>query len=79
MNVHRYEDKLASADKIYDYLNDPLILLFYNFLKWVLPKFTTLNKLFQSEKVVLTSIHNKMEEIYTGIVYTHNILFSLFD
>lgn len=46
MNVHRYEDKLASADKIYDYLNDPLILLFYNFLKWVLPKFTTLNKLF---------------------------------
>lgn len=68
--VHRYEEKLASAEKIYNYLNDPLILLYYQFLKWVLPKFTTLNKLFQSGKVVLTSMHSNMEEIYTGNIIT---------
>lgn len=65
-NLHRFEERVTSGDNIYDYLNDPLLLLFYKFLEWVLPKFVNLNKLFQSEKSVIALIHSKMEETYTG-------------
>lgn len=47
-------------------LNDPLILLFFNFLDWVLPKFVNLNKLFQNERSIIAILHTKMIETYKG-------------
>lgn len=58
------------ADTILESLNDPLVLLFFKFLEWVLPKFTNMNKLFQSEKSEIAIVHSKMEEIYKGIYYS---------
>lgn len=47
--------------------------LFYQFLEWVLPKFTHLNKLFQSEKCVIVTLYSKMAVTYTGIAITNYI------
>lgn len=57
------------SDSIYKGLNDPLNLLFFNFLEWVLPKFINLNKLFQSEKSVIAILHTQMMETYKGIYW----------
>lgn len=38
------------------------------YLSWILPKFTNFNKLFQSEKVVITSLNEKVREKYKDIL-----------
>lgn len=48
-------EKLVAAQQILECLTDPVVKLFYLFLQWVLPRFTSLNKYFQSEKVVVTA------------------------
>ncbi|XP_025205739.1 uncharacterized protein LOC112602039 [Melanaphis sacchari] len=53
-------EKLLSSKTIYDQLNDPFTKAFYLFLEWVLPKFVLLNKYFQSDKIVLDVLHEKM-------------------
>lgn len=36
-----------------------------SYLSWILPKFTTLNRYFQSANMILTTLHNKMIITYT--------------
>ncbi|KAL5238901.1 hypothetical protein ACI65C_006311 [Semiaphis heraclei] len=65
------EQRLIMADTIFDSLHDPLVLLNFKFLEWVLPKFTTMNELFQSEKSEIAILHSKMEEIYKELLYSY--------
>ncbi|KAK5648347.1 hypothetical protein RI129_003239 [Pyrocoelia pectoralis] len=53
------EHRLLASEEIYQDLNDKSIKLFYIFLHWILPKFVDLNKFFQSDKVVITLLHDK--------------------
>ncbi|KAL1280060.1 hypothetical protein QQF64_014660 [Cirrhinus molitorella] len=55
------EARLTAAENIFHSLNDESLHLYYYFLEWVLPKFTDLNQYFQSEKVVITSLKNKID------------------
>ncbi|XP_011858405.1 PREDICTED: uncharacterized protein LOC105555964 [Vollenhovia emeryi] len=64
-------EKLLSVEQIYNALNDPLIHLFYLFLEWVLPKFVTLNRYFQSDKVVIVNLYSKMKVAYTDILCSY--------
>ncbi|CAK1583027.1 unnamed protein product [Parnassius mnemosyne] len=61
-------EKLVSTEIIFNNLNDPFIKLYFNFLAWILPKFTEFNKFFQSENVVITSLNDKIHEIYRDIL-----------
>ncbi|KAJ8872996.1 hypothetical protein PR048_026612 [Dryococelus australis] len=54
------EDCTMAAEEIFSALRDPFMKLFYIFQKWVLPKFVSVNKYFQYEKVVLTVLKEKM-------------------
>lgn len=58
------EHRLIASEEIYLALNKNEMKLFYIFLEWVLPKFVELNKYFQSEKVVISYLHNKMVICY---------------
>lgn len=57
-------ERVSSVENILNCLNDPLIKLYFMFLDYVLPKFTSLNTYFQSSKVVITDLHEKMTSTY---------------
>lgn len=61
-------EKLVSTEVIHNALNDPIIKMYYSFLAWILPKFTDFNKFFQSESVMITSLNDKIREIYRDIL-----------
>ncbi|CAG5029609.1 unnamed protein product [Parnassius apollo] len=61
-------ERLVSTELIFNSLNDPFMQLYYLFLSWILPKFTNFNKLFQSEKVVITCLNEKVREMYKDIL-----------
>lgn len=54
------EEKNASDDRILLYLRDKQVHLFFLFLDWVLPKFKRLNAYFQTERTVVTKVHQQM-------------------
>lgn len=60
--------RLLAIDQILQALDNPLIKLFYLFLQWILPKFNNLNILFQSEKVVLTTLYDKISIAYQELL-----------
>lgn len=60
--------KLHSAELINLGLNDCVIKLYYYFLSWILPKFTEFNKHFQTQKVVITELHEKIRILYQDIL-----------
>ncbi|KAJ8381342.1 hypothetical protein SKAU_G00021200 [Synaphobranchus kaupii] len=62
------EARLNAAENIFNALNNESLRLYFYFLDWVLPKFTGLNKHFQSEKVVITTLRNKMCETYKDLL-----------
>jgi len=62
------EQKLHTTEFIFNSLNDPFMKLHFYFLSWILPKFTELNKYFQTERVVITDIHEKIRLLYTTIL-----------
>lgn len=61
-------EKLISTEIIFKNLNEPFIKLYFNFLAWILPKFTDFNKSFQSESVMITLLNDKVHEIYRDIL-----------
>lgn len=61
----------VNADHIYYLLNDPFMKLFYEFLEWVLPKFTTFNRFFQSNTVVVTELHERTRDLYKEILLSY--------
>lgn len=65
------EENESEIVKINNYLQDPTIKLYYYFLLWILPKFTGLNKLFQSDKPLIAVIHKKMTVTYLDLLKTY--------
>jgi hypothetical protein len=68
---HWFEDKTHGAENLKKWLNDPFIKLYFIFLQWVLPKVTEMNACFQSSKVVVTSLLEKMSECYKFLLATY--------
>lgn len=56
------------AESIFKQLHDPFTKAYFLFLDFILPKFTYLNQYFQTEKVILPSLHEKMEFTYKEIL-----------
>ncbi|XP_043271187.1 uncharacterized protein [Venturia canescens] len=67
----RFTERLAAVDTILFWLDDPLFRMFYLFLEWVLPKFTQLNKLFQSEKPVITTMYDSISSTYIELLKSY--------
>jgi hypothetical protein len=65
------EHRLLASEEIYNALNNLEIKLFLIFLNWVLPKFVDLNKYFQSEKVVILNLHEKMADTYKDLLLSY--------
>lgn len=63
-------DRLKVAENIYHRLHDPSLFMYYTFLNYILPKITSLNKLFQSDKTVIDSVYTKMSELYKDILFS---------
>ncbi|KAL5237008.1 hypothetical protein ACI65C_004418 [Semiaphis heraclei] len=61
-------DKLLSSETIYNQLMDPFTKGYFYFLQWILPKFTTLNQYFQTDNIVLNTLHKKMEITFKDIL-----------
>ena len=58
----------ASIVQTYEMLHDPYCRLHFCFLDSVLQKFIYFNFLFQSECVVITSLHSQACELYKDIL-----------
>lgn len=67
-NSQWQEHKTLASEHINIALNNPLIKLYYLFLRWVLPKIVQLNELFQSEKVIITDLHTNMKIMYIDLL-----------
>ncbi len=65
------QEKLPGAESIFMGLNDPFMKLYYLFLKWALPKFTKVNRYFQSSQVVITDVHEGMQELYKDFLSSY--------
>jgi len=61
-------EKLVPAENIHFQLNDPFTKAYFYFLEWILPKFTGMNQYFQSEYVVINTLNEKMELVYTDLL-----------
>ncbi|KAL5246452.1 hypothetical protein ACI65C_013860 [Semiaphis heraclei] len=68
LNEKWLSEKLASTRIICEQLNDPFTKAFYLLMEWVLPKFTLLNKYFQSEKVILDKLHERIMVAYKDLL-----------
>lgn len=62
------DQKLLSTEHIYISLNDKFMKLYYYFLAWILPKFNEFNRYFQSQKVVISDLHDKIRCLYQEIL-----------
>ncbi|KAK4326986.1 hypothetical protein Pmani_002537 [Petrolisthes manimaculis] len=70
-DLHYQHQKKYNATLVaqaYEMLHDPYCRLYYCFLDSVLQKFTQFNLLFQSECVVITSLHGQACELYKDIL-----------
>lgn len=63
-------EKLGVTESIVQQLNDPFTKAYYLFLEWILPKFANLNQYFQTSKVVLNVLHEKMVITYKELLCT---------
>lgn len=61
-------DRLVSSQNILSALKNPIYKLYLFFLKFVLPKFTNFNKLFQSEKPNLHILDKCLETTYKAFL-----------
>ncbi|KAJ2954891.1 hypothetical protein O0L34_g3212 [Tuta absoluta] len=57
-------ERSLSGQAILDLLLDPYMKLYFDFLAWVLPKFTTYNKYFQYAEVVVTELDARVKDMY---------------
>lgn len=63
-------ERLHSVEKIYQTLSDPYTKLYFLFLDFILPKVTQINEFFQSDKVIIAEVYDKMEYMYKEILYS---------
>ena len=61
-------EKLVAAESSFNSLHDPFVKLYFLFLDWVLPKFTEFNRFFQSDKVVITVLHDKILMLFRDLL-----------
>lgn len=62
------EEKLESVSKIVKEMSDPSVLMYLQFLGYILPKVSELNKYFQSEKPLIHSLQFKIIKFYKLIL-----------
>lgn len=62
------EEKLIATEVVFNNLSNPFMKMYFNFLVWILPKFTEFNKFFQSESVVIPLLNDKIQAIYTDFL-----------
>ncbi|GBP33090.1 Zinc finger protein 862 [Eumeta japonica] len=63
--------RLHAVEQIVQALENPIMKLFYLLVEWVLPKFTKLNELFQSESVILTNLYSRMTVTYQELLESY--------
>ncbi|XP_064111176.1 uncharacterized protein LOC135218659 [Macrobrachium nipponense] len=63
-----FSEKVVSAELIFHDLHNPFIKSYYLFLEWILPKFTNFNTYFQSDKTVITVLHEKLCILYRELL-----------
>ena len=61
-------DRLLQSERLLSLLQNPHFKLFYQFLAFVLPKFTNFNLLFQSASPNLHKLHNECESLYRDLL-----------
>lgn len=59
-----------SAESVHLGLHDPFIKSYFLFLQWALPKFTSLNKYFQSESAIVANVHERMSLAFMDLLRT---------
>lgn len=62
-------ERSLSGPAILDLLHDPYMKLYFEFLTWILPTFTTFNKYFQSVEVVVTELDVNVKEMYMDFLF----------
>ncbi|XP_076032994.1 uncharacterized protein LOC143020457 [Oratosquilla oratoria] len=62
------EERLGAVDKIHEALNDPSVFMYLTFLDYILPKLNNVNLLFQSKGPTLHLLHEKIQDVYIGIL-----------
>ncbi|MBW0545018.1 hypothetical protein O181_084733 [Austropuccinia psidii MF-1] len=62
------EERLVTAELIFQGLHDPFMKMYCNFLDWVIPKFANANQLFQSKGVVVFNVHEKMSDLLRDLL-----------
>ena len=60
--------RLVSSCTVYAALKNPIVKLYYQFLKFVLPKFTNFNKLFHSEMPNIHFLTSYLSSTYKGFL-----------
>ncbi|XP_026293858.2 uncharacterized protein LOC113217962 [Frankliniella occidentalis] len=71
LTQHRLDDNTHGTEMLFAWLNDPIMKAYYYFLAWVLPKISTMNAYFQHNKVVVTSLHEKMAEGFKELLQSY--------
>lgn len=62
------KESFESAERILINLLDVNMKMYYQFLNWIFPKFTALNAIFQSSKVILTNAHSRICGLYKELL-----------
>ncbi|XP_042237675.1 protein ZBED8-like isoform X2 [Homarus americanus] len=62
------EERLMAVQQIAESFRDPSLLLYYNFLNFILPKCNKLNLLFQSESPTIHLLHDSICQLYRNLL-----------
>ncbi|XP_066939776.1 zinc finger BED domain-containing protein 5-like [Macrobrachium rosenbergii] len=70
------EERLPGSTSVHEALQDPSMLLYFQFLNFILPHFNTFNQLFQRKEPTIHLLYNKIRTLYRSILryYLHNKL-----
>jgi len=66
--LDRGADEVSAINTILMSLGELKLWLYYMFLDWVLPKFSGINELFQSERSFITLVHFEMCQFYKELL-----------
>lgn len=61
-------EKLVAIELIFRTRHAPFIKLYFMFIDWVHPQFTDFNKYFQSNKIVITVLHEKVCLLFRELI-----------
>ena len=61
-------DRLVAAENVSNALKSPIFKMYFQFLDYVLPKFTSFNKLFQSERPNIHCLTQELVSLYKSLL-----------